>query len=197
MTEYPPQTYVPQTTAQTATEVAPAQPDPSVKDKALDVKDKALDAAQTGKQAAGEVAQTAADSAKHVAQETSKHARDLFGQTREQLSEQASAHQDSLASGLRAFSDELTQMTSNVDTDGTAVDLATQARDRTRSAAEWLEGRSPSEVLDEVRTLGRDHPAMFLAGAVAAGVVAGRLTRGVVAVHTDTPTDAPAAPVEQ
>jgi hypothetical protein len=195
MTEYPPQTYVPQTTAPTVADVAPPQPDASVTDKALDAKDKALDAAQTGKQAAGEVAQTAADSAKHVAQETSKHARDLLGQTREQLTEQASAHQDSLASGLRSFSDELTEMTANVDTDGTAVELATQARDRTRSAAEWLEGRSPSEVLDEVRTLGRDHPAMFLAGALAAGVVAGRLTRGVVAVHTDSASDSPAAPV--
>jgi hypothetical protein len=53
--------------------------------------------------------------------------------------------------------------------------------------AGWLEQREPGELLDEVRALARRKPGTFLLGALAAGVVAGRLTRGAVdATRSDT-----------
>jgi len=39
--------------------------------------------------------------------------------------------------------------------------------------------------LEQVRRVGRERPGAFLLTAALAGVVAGRLTRGVVATHTD------------
>jgi hypothetical protein len=152
-------------------------------------KDKAADVAQTGKQAASEVAQTATGAAKDVAQETKRQASDLLGKTRDELNEQVSVQQSSLVDSLRSLTDQLGAMTDNAHKDGTAVDVATKARDKARTAAEWLDGRDPNQVLDEVRKFGRDRPGAFLLGAVLAGVVAGRLTRGAVAVHADDSSD--------
>ena len=85
-------------------------------------------------------------------------------------------------------------MTDHVEESGTAVDVASKARDQAHGAADWLDNHEPSQVIDELRTLGRQQPGKFLLGALLAGVVAGRLTRGVVAVHTDsTDESTPAA----
>lgn len=156
-------------------------------DDSTSAKQKASEAAQTGRQAAGEVAQTASGAAKDVAHETGKQARELLGKTRQQVSEQAGEQQGAVVDNLRSIVDQLSAMTSNVDSDneGVAVELAVQARDRARDAADWLDGREPSAVLDELRNFGRQRPGAFLLGAAVAGVVAGRLTRGVAAVHTE------------
>lgn len=158
-------------------------------------KDKAADVAQTGKRAAGEVAQTAATAAKDVAHEAKQHANDLLGTTKAQLTDQAASQQSALVDTLRSLGDQLASMTDHVDREGTAVDFAKQARDRAHGAASWLDEREPGDVIEELRVLGRKHPGQFLLGAVVAGVAAGRLTRGVVAVHTDDgSTDMPHGP---
>jgi inorganic triphosphatase YgiF len=157
-------------------------------------KDKATDAAAAGKQAAGDVAQSAASAAKDVASETSAQAKDLFGQARSQVKEQASTQQSAIVDSLHSLDEQLTAMTDNVEPEGTAVDLVSQARDHVRTAASWLEDREPNEVLDELRTVGREHPGRFLLGALVAGVVAGRLTRGVAAVHAEAPAASPTSP---
>ncbi|WP_375489867.1 hypothetical protein [uncultured Jatrophihabitans sp.] len=154
-------------------------------------KDQAADAAQAGKQAAGEVAQTATTAAKDVAQETASQAKQLAGKTGQQVREQAGVQKDALVGGLRSLVDQLTEMTDGAHTEGIAVEFAGQARDRARSAAEWLDSRDPDEVVDGVRSLGRRRPGAYLTGSLVAGLLAGRLTRGVAAVHTD---DTPAGP---
>ena len=77
---------------------------------------------------------------------------------------------------------------------GIATDLAQQAATRVHDVAGWLESRNPGEIVDELRGIARRRPGAFLLGAVAAGVVAGRLTRGAVdAARSDddsTPTAA-------
>ena len=144
----------------------------------------ASDAAQAGKQAAGDVASTAADAAKDVVHETGAQARDLASKTRGELREQASAQQVTVVENLRSLAEQLDEMTDHVEQQGTAVDLAVGARDRVRRAADWLDGRDPGDLLDELRRVGRNKPAGFLLGSLIAGVAAGRLTRGVVAEHT-------------
>jgi hypothetical protein len=72
-------------------------------------------------------------------------------------------------------------MVSNSDQSGPATQLTSQARDRVHGAADWLDGREPGDLVDELRSLARRRPGAFLVGAALAGVVAGRLTRGVVA----------------
>ena len=149
------------------------------------VKDKASESAEAGKQAAGEVAQTATDQAKDVAQEATKQARDLVGEARSQLSEQAGAQHRSLVTNLRSLADELSTMAQRSENPGTATDLVGQAGDRAHTVADWLDQREPGDLLGEARSFAQRRPGTFLLGAVVAGVVAGRLTRGVVAAHSD------------
>ena len=68
---------------------------------------------------------------------------------------------------------------------GIVGDLAQQASAKAGELAEWLERRDPGTLLEEVRGLARRKPGTFLLGALAAGVVAGRLTRGAVEASRD------------
>ena len=153
----------------------------------------AAEAASQGKEAAGQVAQTAVEHAQEVKQETVRQARDLVGEARQQLSEQAGTQHRNLVGNLRSLSSELGSMADNSDSSGIAGSLVSQARGRVDGAANWLDGREPGDLLDEVRTFARRRPGMFLLGALAAGVVAGRLTRGVVAAHQDSSSGTGAA----
>lgn len=192
MSEFPQTTAVPPPVAPHPSTPNPAQSsvrshdatDPaSTNDSSM--KEKASGAAEAGKQGVGDVAQTATDKAKDVAQETSRQARNLVGEARSQLTEQASTQQQGLATNLRSLGDELGSMADRSDQPGVATELVAQARDRVHDVASWLEGREPADLLDEVRAFARRRPGAFLVGALLAGVVAGRLTRGVIASHTD------------
>ena len=163
------------------------------------MKDKAADSAQAGKQAAGEVAQTATDKAKDVAQEAKTQARNVVGQAQDQLREQASTQHQSLVTNLRSLGDQLTSMAERSDESGQATDLVAEAGSRVHSAAAWLDDREPGQLLDELRSFARRKPGVFVLGALVAGVAAGRLTRGVVAVHQDDSSDTAgaASPAQQ
>jgi hypothetical protein len=153
------------------------------------MKERAGDATQAAKQASSDVASTATDKAKDVAQEAKRQARDLAGEARDQLSGRMGEQQHNLISNVRSLAEELEAMArgeiSPSGSDGVAHELVSQAGDRARGLAEWLDGREPGELLDELRSFARRRPGTFLIGATLAGVVAGRLTRGVVASHTE------------
>jgi hypothetical protein len=155
------------------------------------VKDRATEASAAAKHAGSDVAQTAAEKAKDVAQETTKQARDLLGEARGQVKQQAGDQHRALVDNLRSLADELSAMTNSNEQGGMATELVGQAGQRVQGAADWLDGREPGELLDEVRTFARRRPGAFLIGAAVAGVVAGRLTRGVAAARSD---DSDAAP---
>lgn len=159
-------------------------------------KERAADAAETSKQAGSEVAshatqagsdvaQTAADKAKDVAQETKRQARDLLGEAKQQLSDQAGAQHSSLVTNLRQLGNELGSMANNSSQSGVATELVSQAHERVNSVANWLETRQPGDLFTEARRYAQRRPGAFLLGAALAGVVAGRLTRGVVESHRD------------
>jgi hypothetical protein len=137
----------------------------------------AQDAVQSGKQ----TAETAKQQAGEVAGEAMSQARMLLGQTREQVTQQGLAQQERAASGLRSLADELQGMLSGegVQQEGLVTDLARQASERIRSAADTLENRQPSELLEEVRRFARRRPGAFLLGAAAIGFLGGRVTRGI------------------
>ena len=61
---------------------------------------------------------------------------------------------------------------------GMASDAAREVANRARSFSEQLDGREPTELLDDLRSFARRRPGMFLAGSVIAGVVVGRILRG-------------------
>lgn len=157
-------------------------------------KDAAADVAGHGKQAATDVADTAQDAVADVAGEVSERASDLVGRTRTEVREQVETQRVSAVATLKDLGDQLAALTDGVDTDGTVVDAAVAARDRVRGAADWLEERDPDEVLAQLRRVGRQRPGAFLLSAAVAGVVAGRLTRGAVAAHTDDGDDPSPSP---
>ncbi len=158
----------------------PPQETPSTKDTA---KEQAAAVGQETKQAGAQVAGTAKDEAKNVASEAKSQAQQLLQQTRSEAQDQATEQQDRLAKGLRALGDELEQMASSSQQSGLATDLARQGSSRIREVAGWLEDRQPGDVLSEVRQFARRKPGMFLAVAAGAGLLGGRLTRGIAAEH--------------
>ena len=144
--------------------------------------------ASTATQAGGQVASTAADQAKEVASETQQQAANLLDQGRSQLREQATAHQQKAAESLTSLVHELRGMVdgSAQNTSGPAHDLIRQATDKMEGFAGWLQNREPADLLHEVRSYARRKPGTFLLGAAVAGMVAGRLTSGVRAAHSDS-----------
>jgi hypothetical protein len=156
-------------------------------------KQQAADVADTAKQAGAQVADTVKEQAGEVTAEAKHQARQLLAQAQSELTEQAAATQQRVAEGLHALADELSGMARNSEQDGVATDLARQAADKARQTAGWLADRDPGSLLDEVRSFARKKPGTYLAIALGAGVLAGRLTRGLTAPAADN-TQAPTAP---
>lgn len=151
----------------------------------------AQEAAQTGQR----VADVATDQAKTAASEAASQASSLVDEARSQLGAQAAAQQNNLATWVRSLADELSGMVDRSGsgarddgpaTTGSATALVRQASDRAQSAASWLEQHEPADVLGEVSRFARRRPGTFLAVAAVAGLLAGRLTRGLTAGTSST-----------
>jgi hypothetical protein len=142
-------------------------------------RDQAAAVGQSAGEAGSRVTQTAADQAREVASETARQARDLLGEAGGHARGQASAQQRQAAGQLHSMADELRHMADKGGQSGVATEVAQQAAERLHGAASWLEQREPADVLQAVRDFARRRPGMFLAGALAAGLAAGRLTRGM------------------
>lgn len=125
------------------------------------------------------VAQVAADEAKQVAGEARQQAANLMEEAKTQLSDQSRTQRDRLVGTLRSATDDLDKMASGGSaSDGLAADLVRQVSSRAREFADGIDGREPAELLDDLRSFARRRPGTFLLGALVAGVVVGRLTRG-------------------
>lgn len=132
------------------------------------------------------MAGTASEQATQVTREARRQANDLLGEARQQVTEQARTGQRKAGDGLRALAGELHEMADGGQDHGPASDLAKQAAGRVDDLAAWLDRREPGDLIDDVRNLARRRPGAFLVGAALAGVLAGRLTRGVVDANRDT-----------
>ena len=131
-------------------------------------------------QAAGQhVASVAKDQAATVTSEATKQAKNLLGQARSELSQQASTQQQRVADGLKSLSQELHSMSHHSDQPGPAAQLARHGAQATEQVASWFDGRDPGALVDEVRSFARRRPGTFLLLAAGAGLMAGRLTRGL------------------
>lgn len=148
-------------------------------------KEEAAGVAGAVSDAAGGVVDTAKTEAGHVAHEVKVNARQLLTQTKGELTDQAHVQQQRVAEGLRSISDELSTMANSTQNGGVATDLVQQAAQRSSSVAQWLEGRDPGSLLDEVKGFARRKPGTFLLLAAGAGVLAGRLGRGMAGNASD------------
>ncbi len=158
--------------------------DSSVKDVA---KDQAASVAGGASDAAQHVAGVAKEQAGQVTAEAGRQVKQLVGQAQSELSSQAQTQQQRAASGLRSVGEQLSSMAQGSEQSGVATDLAAQAADRVHQIAGWLENRDPASVLEEVRVFARRRPGAFLAIALGAGVLAGRVARGLAAPDKAAP----------
>ncbi|GAA1446090.1 hypothetical protein [Leifsonia poae] len=130
------------------------------------------------------VLDTAKDQAADVVGEAKSQATDLLHQTQSELREQAALQQQRVADGLQSVSDELADMARN-SSGGLASDLVSRAAARAGSAASYLDSRDPGSLLTELKSYAARRPGAFIALAVAAGAVAGRLTRSLASGASD------------
>lgn len=144
---------------------------------------------------AGQVAQTTKEQAHEVASEASTQARNLAEEARTQANEQAGTQRDKLVEMLRSVSDELEQMVKGEGgQSGMASDLMQKLAGRSRDAASAMDGKEPGDLFREAQAFAGKRPGAFLVGAAIAGVVAGRLTSGAKAAHSDDTSVAPSYP---
>lgn len=149
-------------------------------------KEQAGQVGQTAKGATTQVASTAAEQAKNVAGESKRQAQELISTASSQVHEQASSQKEKASGGLRSIADELRSMAEgNGSQNEMLTGLAQQAADAAQEVASWLDQRDPGALVDEIRSLARRKPGTFLIGAAALGVLAGRMTRGVVSAQSD------------
>jgi vacuolar-type H+-ATPase subunit H len=154
---------------------------PTTQSSTTDVaKDQVGQVGQTAKESGKQVASTAAEEATNVVSETRRQAKDMTREVSNQVQEQAAVQKAKAAERLRSLGEELRSMAAQGGQSGPASDLAQQAADKVTDLAQWIDQRDPGSLVEEFRTLARRKPGAFLMGAAAAGVLAGRLTRGAV-----------------
>lgn len=165
----------------------PSTGEPSTADAA---KEQAQQTAGTAADETKHVAGVAMGEAKQVAGEAKQHAQNLVGEAKSQVDAQSRTQRDRLVSTLQEFSGQLDGMIKGEGVpSGIAQDAVRQVSDRARGLSSQLEGREPLDLLEEVRNYARRRPGTFLLGAMAAGLVAGRVTRGAKAAKSAESSD--------
>lgn len=131
----------------------------------------------------GDTVAVAKDEVAQLAHEARGHAYRLWSQTSDQLREHALAGTHQLADVLHSLSGELGHMASRSEQNGPVTAFARQASARGGAFSHWLSHADVDDLLLEVRGVARRRPFAFLVGAATAGVLAGRLSRGLMADH--------------
>lgn len=154
-------------------------------------KDQAKHAAQTAADEGAHLADAAKTEAQSVAADAKEQARNLVDDARSQVEEQSRSQLDNLVSTLQAFADDLERMARGEGAGaGMAKDIVTQVSEKAKGLSSQLRGQEPAQVLDQARDFARRRPGTFLLGALAAGVVAGRVARGAKDAQSSPSTNA-------
>lgn len=149
----------------------------AAKDATRQEADQLKDSAQS---AAGDVAETAKDEAYAVKDEARDQAQSLIDNVQDEVNAQASTQQQRLAEQSRTVTNDLQRISRGEQPES---DMVTRAVSSVTQQAEnftrQLETKEPRELLDDVRRFAARRPGTFLMLAAGAGLVAGRLTRGL------------------
>ncbi|HEY3546732.1 MAG TPA: hypothetical protein VGK17_11680 [Propionicimonas sp.] len=148
----------------------------SAAEKAGELKDVALDRG-------GDVAAVAKDELARLAHEARAEVQSLWSNASEQVRVQAATGQQQLSELLHSLAGELGEMASKSENNGPLTALAKQAAAKGGEWSHWLANSEPTDVLTQVRRFARRRPFVFLASAAVAGVVVGRLGRGLMAAN--------------
>ncbi|QCW51604.1 hypothetical protein FE634_16425 [Nocardioides dongxiaopingii] len=152
--------------------------------------EKAQAAASTAADEGKHVAGVAQDEARKVASEATSQVRSVLDDARTQvggqLGDQTRQQRDNLVATLATFGDDLATMADAPD-GGLAADVAREVAEHAQKLTGYLDGREPGQLLDDARDFARRRPGTFLLGALLAGVVVGRVARGVKDAGSDAP----------
>jgi hypothetical protein len=157
---------------------------------------RAGEAAETATDQGRQVASVARDEARHVAMEARSQARGLLHQATSEVQDQSRQQARRLADTIRTLGEDLNHMADRGES-GMANELVRQVAGRARALSWQLESREPTDLLEDLKSFARRKPGTFLLGALAAGVVAGRLTRGAKEAQSDDSSGAVSSGIEE
>lgn len=175
------------------TETYPAgsgRPAPAGGDEQSTARQVADEGRQAATQAAGEVKDTAKEQAQRVAGEAKAQARNVASEVRGRVSDQARTQNDKLVGSIRQTADQLDEMRGER-ADGPAAAVVSRVADGGRQLADYLDRNGPEGVLKEVQDFARRKPGTFLATALVAGFVVGRLGKSVAKADPAPADDKP------
>jgi hypothetical protein len=118
------------------------------------------------------------EQAQRVGAEAKSQVRNVAGEVRGKVQEQARTQNDKLVGSIRQMADHLDEMRGDRQ-DSPAAAVVSRVADGGRQMADYLDQHGPEGVLREVQDFARRRPGAFLATALAAGFVVGRLGKGV------------------
>lgn len=144
-------------------------------------KDEAAQVGSAASSAAADVAGTAKEQVGAVTGEAVSQVKDLLGQARGEFSSQAGNATAKLSESVRAIVAELHEMGSAGSKQGPAAEVVRQLADRGDKLADYISSAQPADMLQELRSFASRRPGGFLLGALAAGVLTGRVVRGATA----------------
>jgi hypothetical protein len=133
---------------------------------------------QAAGHAVSEVKDTATQQAQRVGEEAKTQVRNVAGDVRDKVNQQARAQNDRLVGSIRQTADHLDEMRGDR-ADSPAATMVSRVADGGRQLADYLDRNGPDGVLREVQDFARRRPGAFLATALAAGFVVGRLGKSV------------------
>jgi hypothetical protein len=128
---------------------------------------------------AGEVATVAGTEGRAVVDEAKERARDFMTESRERLRYEATGQTQRIAETMRTLGGQLNAMAQGQPTEGWLPDAGRRLAATMTDTARKLEERGPDAALHDLKAFARRRPGMFLAGALGAGFVVGRMLRAV------------------
>jgi uncharacterized protein YjbJ (UPF0337 family) len=166
--------------------------DSKAKQVAGQAKQVAGQAQEAAGQAASEVKDTAKEQAQRVGAEAKTQVRNVAADVRGKVSDQARTQNDKLVGTIRDTAAQLDEMRGDRG-DSPAAAVVSRVADGGRQIADYLDRNGPEGVLREVQDFARRRPGAFLATALAAGFVVGRLGKGVAKADPDAGETKPAS----
>lgn len=145
---------------------------------------------RTAGQAAGDVKDTAKEQAQKVVGEAKTQLGGMASDVRDRMGEQARTQNDRLVTGIRQTADQLDEMRGDRP-ESPAATVVSRVADGGRQLADYLDRHGPDGVLREVQDFARRRPGAFLATALAAGFVVGRLGKSVAKADPEPGADKP------
>lgn len=132
---------------------------------------------ERAKQAAAETAGTAKQQAREVTGEVRAQTGAAVDHLRERMRGEADSQSRRAAQSLRQWSDDLHTMTESGTPDSPVHGVVKQVAQGGRKAADYIDERGFAGLADDLQRFARRRPGLFLAGALAAGFLAGRAAK--------------------